>query len=76
MDFRRRQVLKEGGKRGVEIEGAADMGGLQWAGPRLGLAHPRQRNGPKMPQAKICIRKNGGNIYTPDMFKILYVNDV
>ena len=28
------QVLKEGGKRGVEIEGAADMGGLQswsWA---------------------------------------------
>ncbi|CAJ1357581.1 unnamed protein product, partial [Effrenium voratum] len=43
-----KKVLKEGGKRGVEIEGAADMGGLQWAGPRLGLAHPRQRNGPKM----------------------------
>jgi len=23
-------VIKEGGKRGVEIEGAADMGGLQF----------------------------------------------
>jgi hypothetical protein len=26
------EVLKEGGKRGVEIEGAADMGGLQRPG--------------------------------------------
>ena len=26
------KVLKEGGKRGVEIEGAADMGGLQCPG--------------------------------------------
>merc|ERR1711912_220763 len=25
-----KKVLKEGGKRGVEIEGAADMGGLQF----------------------------------------------
>merc|ERR1712127_60436 len=25
-----KQVIKEGGKRGVEIEGAADMGGLQF----------------------------------------------
>ena len=27
-------MLKEGGKRGVEIEGAADMGGLQSGKPR------------------------------------------
>merc|ERR1711861_6310 len=25
-----KKVIKEGGKRGVEIEGAADMGGLQY----------------------------------------------
>ena len=25
-----KKVIKEGGKRGVEIEGAADMGGLQF----------------------------------------------
>lgn len=25
-----KKVLKEGGKRGVEIEGAADMGGLKY----------------------------------------------
>merc|ERR1719160_58388 len=27
---KKKAVLKEGGKRGVEIEGAADMGGLQF----------------------------------------------
>merc|ERR1712187_880799 len=27
---RMKKVIKEGGKRGVEIEGAADMGGLQF----------------------------------------------
>merc|ERR1712137_979231 len=27
---KRKKVIKEGGKRGVEIEGAADMGGLQF----------------------------------------------
>merc|ERR1712003_315994 len=26
----KKKVIKEGGKRGVEIEGAADMGGLQF----------------------------------------------
>ena len=31
------KVLKEGGKRGVEIEGAADMGGLQSGLPGDGL---------------------------------------
>merc|ERR1712066_1069778 len=27
---KQKKVIKEGGKRGVEIEGAADMGGLQF----------------------------------------------
>merc|ERR1712150_129430 len=27
---KKKKVIKEGGKRGVEIEGAADMGGLQF----------------------------------------------
>jgi len=30
MQKKRKKVIKEGGKRGVEIEGAADMGGLQF----------------------------------------------
>merc|ERR1719437_284895 len=30
MEKKMKKVLKEGGKRGVEIEGAADMGGLQF----------------------------------------------
>merc|ERR1719387_2395795 len=30
MEKKMKKVIKEGGKRGVEIEGAADMGGLQF----------------------------------------------
>merc|ERR1719408_853449 len=30
MEKKMKKIIKEGGKRGVEIEGAADMGGLQF----------------------------------------------